>query len=675
MLSSKTLKPTLMGKSCGLSSSCRRSHLDSATYRTLSRILAVCRELSDKPQPQNPDPNVTISSVTDVKASQLVLERIDAVEPQNPISDATVRSADTDPTNDSRKFEDPKLDGPVEALQLVEEKIDSVEPQNPNFNAAPISVPDEDHQISDSVKIENSKLDGTVEALQLAVAKIDSTDEVEIDVSNNNELLNSMVSDLSLLVSAPVDPIQASSGEFAADEPMRGDKDQKLSLVSELNHQKDQNEQTEVDKISAHNIETGNDAVLDLSCQNKASDKEIELSEEEKRLGCNPGNKTVEAELVENMELLPEIGEMIQLGPPNVILNLERPNQDQLNHLIEEGEITDDAQDLDDESDLDSKDEPLIDDESEKCAVHTYIDENLATKEVIPGLDHENSVAKNQGIEPNEGAHKVGKKRKRVFTEERKAKKKKVYRKKRALKLKKEGVKRLRLPLLVKKEKEKKICKFYLLGKCQQGDQCKFSHDATPVTKSKACSHFARGECLKGDECPYDHDLSKYPCHKFVSEGMCNRGANCKFSHNVQIQNTEGASVQTKESGKDGSDKSNVGKETNKSQKTSIAKCNPVDTVKHLNPYSEMSIEVSREVPKGVRFLSFEADSKKEKQSDAKPATKQKPHLVEQTLMNVPNKKRENLACETAGICGSGELSEASKILQEFLFGTLPTAL
>ncbi|KAJ4749863.1 Zinc finger CCCH domain-containing protein 7 [Rhynchospora pubera] len=675
MLSSKTLKPSLMGKSCGLSSSCRRSHLDSATYRTLSRILAVFRDLSDKPQ--NPDPNATIISVTDVKASQLVVEKNDAaVGPQNPNPDATISSAaDEDRISaDTRRSENPKLDGPVEALQLVEEKIGSVEPQNPNSNDTPIPVGDE-VQFCDSVKIENSNLDGTVEALQLAVEKIDTTDEVEIYVSNNNELLNSMVSDLSLLVSAPVDPMQSSFGEFAADEPMRVDKDQKLSLVSELNHHKDQNQQMEVDKISAHNIETGNDAVLDLSCREKASGEEIELSEEEKRLNCNPCNKTIEAELVENMELLPEIGEMIQLGPPNVILNLERPNQDHLNHLIEEGEITDDAQDLDDESDLDSKDEPLIDDESEKCVVHTYIDENLATKEVIPGLEHENSAAKNQGIEPNEGAHEVGKKRKRVFTEERKAKKKKAYRKNRALKLKKEGVKRLRLPLLVKKEKEKKICKFYLLGKCQQGDQCKFSHDVTPVTKSKACSHFARGECLKGDECPYDHDLSKYPCHKFVSEGMCNRGANCKFSHIVQIQKTEGASVQTKESGKDESDKSNVGKETNKSQKTSIAKCKPVDTVKHLNPYSEMSIEASRKVPKGVRFLSFEADSKKEKHSDVKPATEQKPHLVEQTLMNVPNKKRENLACETAGSCGSGELSEASKILQEFLFGALPTAL
>ncbi|KAJ3701936.1 hypothetical protein LUZ61_005641 [Rhynchospora tenuis] len=669
MLSSKTLKPTLMEKSCGLSPSCRRSHLDSASYRTLSRILAVCRELSDKPR--NPDSDATISSVTDVKASQLVLEKIDAVEPQNPNTDVTVRSvADTDPTSASRKFENLKLDGPV---AMVEEKIDSVQFQKPNFDATPISVGDE-NLISDSVKFENSNLDETAEALQLAVEKIDSVDEVEIDVSNNNECLNSMVSDLSLLVSAPVDLMQSSSGEFAADEPTRSEKDPKLSLVGELNHEKDRNRQIEVDKISVPNINTGNDTVLYLRCQEKASDEEIDLSEE-KRFKNDLCNKTIESELVENMELSLEIGEKTQLGPPNIILNLESSNQDQLNDLIEEGEITDDAQDLDDESDLDSKDEPLIDDESEKCLVHTNFDEKLATKDFTPGLEHEHLAGENQGIEPSEGAHEVGKKRKRVFTEERKAKKKKAYRKKRALKLKKEGVKRLRLPLLVKKEKEKKICKFYLLGKCQQGDQCKFSHDAIPVTKSKACSHFARGECLKGDECPYDHDLSKYPCHKFVSEGMCNRGASCKFSHNVQIQNTESASEQTKESGKDMSDKSNVGKETDKSQKTLIAKCNPVETVKHLNHYSEMSIEASCKVPKGVRFLSFEADRKKEKHSDAKPTTKQKPHLMEQTLMNVPNKKGGNLACEAAGVSGSGELSEASKILQEFLFGALPTAL
>jgi hypothetical protein len=133
--------------------------------------------------------------------------------------------------------------------------------------------------------------------------------------------------------------------------------------------------------------------------------------------------------------------------------------------------------------------------------------------------------------------------------------------------------------------------------------------------------------------------------------------------------------VQTKEPGKELSEKSNMGKQSNTSQKSLIAKCTPVDTFKHLNPFLNKSIEAPLKVPKGVRFLSFGADTKQEKLTDAKPATKQKPHLVEKSLRNVPNKEREYLVSEAAGVSGSGELSEASKILQEYLFCALSTAI
>jgi hypothetical protein len=92
-------------------------------------------------------------------------------------------------------------------------------------------------------------------------------DEMEIDISGNNERLNSVVSDLSLLVGGPIDQIQSGLGKFVPDGQMGDEKDQKLSLEGELNHEKDQNQQIEVDKISVHKIETSNDAVLDLSCQ------------------------------------------------------------------------------------------------------------------------------------------------------------------------------------------------------------------------------------------------------------------------------------------------------------------------------------------------------------------------------------------------------------------------
>jgi hypothetical protein len=136
-----------------------------------------------------------------------------------------------------------------------------------------------------------------------------------------------------------------------------------------------------------------------------------------------------------------------------------------------------------------------------------------------------------------------------------------------------------------------------------------------------------------------------------------------------QIQNIEGISVQTKEPGEEFSEKSNVGKQTIKSQKSSIAKGTPVDTVKHLKHGVIKSIEAPVKVPKGVQFLSFGAVTKQENHSDVRPTTKLNPHLVEQNLMNVLNKERENSASQAAGTTATGELSEAQKILQEFLFG------
>uniref|UniRef100_A0A0E0MYA5 C3H1-type domain-containing protein n=1 Tax=Oryza rufipogon TaxID=4529 RepID=A0A0E0MYA5_ORYRU len=141
---------------------------------------------------------------------------------------------------------------------------------------------------------------------------------------------------------------------------------------------------------------------------------------------------------------------------------------------------------------------------------------------------------------PDDKALKHGNTRKRTLTEERKAKKTKTKRIKRALQREAEGVKRLKLQPVIK-PKVVKVCHFYLHGKCQQGNLCKFSHDTTPLTKSKPCTHYARGSCLKGDDCPYDHELSKYPCHNFMENGMCIRGDKCKFSH--VIPTAEGPST------------------------------------------------------------------------------------------------------------------------------------
>ncbi|KAK2645328.1 hypothetical protein Ddye_020523 [Dipteronia dyeriana] len=127
----------------------------------------------------------------------------------------------------------------------------------------------------------------------------------------------------------------------------------------------------------------------------------------------------------------------------------------------------------------------------------------------------------------------VGDKRKRSTpSKEKKAKKKQKERKKRAEKNREHGVRRLKLRTVVK-PKPVAYCRHYLIGRCHEGDKCKFSHDTVPLTKSKPCCHFARNSCMKGDDCPFDHELSKYPCSNFVDKGSCNRGDNCMFSHKI----------------------------------------------------------------------------------------------------------------------------------------------
>ncbi|KAI3968381.1 hypothetical protein MKW92_029297 [Papaver armeniacum] len=127
----------------------------------------------------------------------------------------------------------------------------------------------------------------------------------------------------------------------------------------------------------------------------------------------------------------------------------------------------------------------------------------------------------------------VGEKRSRVLGKERKAKKKMNERKKRAQTRKEQGVKKLRIEPPISKPKAPKYCEFYLKGRCQKGDSCKFSHDITPLTKSQPCKFLALQQCLKGDDCPFDHQLSKYPCNNYASKGSCYRGDKCLFSHKI----------------------------------------------------------------------------------------------------------------------------------------------
>ncbi|KAH9298126.1 hypothetical protein KI387_029808, partial [Taxus chinensis] len=124
-----------------------------------------------------------------------------------------------------------------------------------------------------------------------------------------------------------------------------------------------------------------------------------------------------------------------------------------------------------------------------------------------------------------------GKKAKRgPLTAERKLKKKIVKMKKKALKDKQLGIKRLNLAP-VTKPKPVILCKFYMKGRCAQGQECPFSHDAVPITKSEICKYYLNHHCLKGDECPFSHDLSTFPCKFYHTKGGCLDGDACRFSH------------------------------------------------------------------------------------------------------------------------------------------------
>lgn len=158
--------------------------------------------------------------------------------------------------------------------------------------------------------------------------------------------------------------------------------------------------------------------------------------------------------------------------------------------------------------------------------------ENLAQH----GLMHEDTAENKSSVDAKMEASVGKKKRKKgPLTKERREKKKKKERIKRAEKNRKLGVKRLKLQPL-SKPKTVTYCRHYLHGRCQEGEKCKFSHDTTPLTKSKPCSYFARHSCMKGDNCPFDHQLSKYPCNNIATKGFCSRGAGCLFSHETSAK-------------------------------------------------------------------------------------------------------------------------------------------
>ncbi|WVZ69992.1 hypothetical protein U9M48_018701 [Paspalum notatum var. saurae] len=416
---------------------------------------------------------------------------------------------------------------------------------------------------------------------------------------------------------------------------------------------------------------------------------------------------------------------------------------------FEEGEIEGEFQDLDSEEsdsselgDEDAEDEELGGDSITKGSVANELCDNgtgfknLNSTPEIPGNGHllldqdanvrsnaQISVARAQAVSyddvvvwnetplPNNEAPNPEKKKKRSMTETRKATKTKNKRMKRAQERIANGVIRPKLKPLIK---QKPPCRYYKYGNCQHGDSCNFSHDFTPLTKSKPCKHFACGSCLKGDQCPYDHELSKYECHNYKNNGMCSRGDKCKFSH--VMQTTEGTPAPDAKT----SDVSLAFEKRTLTEYTSSQKSSTVHSggratsastkqqhsiLKNLSGVSLNAQNISNRIPKGVQFLPFSKGVPNtsylhpsalpiEKQRNANGSQLQHPgkhetgkqkivkqynHLdvknlsTQTTVHPCSEQKKASLPIDSTGTPGSiptqheDSESEASKIFLEFL--------
>ncbi|OAY67713.1 Zinc finger CCCH domain-containing protein 7 [Ananas comosus] len=611
----------------------------------------------------------------------------------------------------------------------------------------------EDSLSGDGLMCKDEVLQSVEECLQREDANM--VEGLENGECVDNALLNDLISDFSGLIDARDDVVcsvnglesgEKRDGNFvvACGETQKNVNDQVSSLVDQLKQQKDctQNDQCDLGfSLKAQEVKHGESDASKHELPSFAKPNQIisssesqHCSEEEERIKCLNGethNETPE-EIMQK-----EANSCLELVMD--VSKLENFNQTQADQAvslvddeeIEEGEIPDDAQELDEDLYEVHEDEILSDRDSEEDAGEINGEEGelavsfddrsnegrpllgndrffmlrskgdetsvlkahascTAAEQVALNLSGENFekvASENKGASIIEQPLKVEKKRKRTLTDERKAKKKKAKRIKRAQKERAQGVRRLKLQPIVK-PKVVKYCSFFLKGRCQQGDLCKFSHDTTPLTKSKPCKHFACGNCLKGEDCPFDHELSKYPCHNFSSKGMCIRGDKCKFSHKIPA--SEGLSL-TSEVRK--SDTPSTTEKLNSGKQSSIQNIPAVPSVeprtvasstrsdqKHSVGSSIKSTKAPTEIPKGIRFLSFG-------KGKLESCNKQQSNLVlerrgisevgnEQKAVFRPfikeDMKDNNFLCKPSVTPSSKslprEVSEASKILEEFLF-------
>lgn len=246
-------------------------------------------------------------------------------------------------------------------------------------------------------------------------------------------------------------------------------------------------------------------------------------------------------------------------------------------------------------------------------------------------------IIEKEGEKASTGVVETGVKRKRLTTKARSEKKKAKRRKKRAELDRQSGVKRLKLQP-ISKPKVVNHCKFYINGKCQQGDACKFSHDTVPLTKCKPCNFLALNKCLKGDDCPYDHELSKYPCNNYKAQGFCPRGDSCLFSHKVSLRKDSPASDLNKfvqeisslqgsaNSGKQPHTGNVCQQSFDRSKSPTPRKLPSFKTVtRQPTRHDAAEVNPPAQAPKGISFLSFgkaQCDNSSKLQQNELPANR-----------------------------------------------------
>ncbi|KAK3597631.1 hypothetical protein CHS0354_030182 [Potamilus streckersoni] len=78
-------------------------------------------------------------------------------------------------------------------------------------------------------------------------------------------------------------------------------------------------------------------------------------------------------------------------------------------------------------------------------------------------------------------------------------------------------------PLLATPMDERPLCKFFKEGKCAKGRDCPFNHDFQPPRKPYLCKFYLLSFCSKGENC------------------VCQDGDNCRFSHDPLTEELEEA--------------------------------------------------------------------------------------------------------------------------------------